>query len=76
MLRDESTPEGKAIWDTVRKAAEKAPEWVKPYVERYVAEWAQMIKETNALNIPRYIVREGHGAVRDWWLANRHRLER
>ena len=28
-LRDESTPEGKAIWADVDKAASRAPEWIK-----------------------------------------------
>lgn len=29
LLRNDSTPEGKAIWDAVDKAAARAPWWVK-----------------------------------------------
>lgn len=31
LIRNDSTPEGKAIWDAVDRAAARAPEWVKKY---------------------------------------------
>ncbi len=33
ILRNDSTVEGRAIWDAVDKAASKAPEWAKHKIE-------------------------------------------
>lgn len=52
MLRDESTPVGKAIWEAVEKAAARCPDWIRPHIERIAAEKAQ-------------IIREGHGREGD-----------
>lgn len=42
VLRDESTPEGKAMWAVVDRTAAKCPEWVKRKVDEA---WEKKMKE-------------------------------
>ena len=32
LRRNDSTPEGKAIWDMVERVAARAPQWIKDYI--------------------------------------------
>ena len=34
MLRNDSTPEGKKIWDAVDKSASKCPKWAKDLINK------------------------------------------
>ena len=44
MIRKADTPEARKMWEEVEKAASYCPEWMKPYIDKYVKECAKQIR--------------------------------